>query len=63
MRFVLRLVGVLFMALGALWTLQGVGLVGGSFMTGQTRWIYVGLLTLAVGAVILALGMRFPPRR
>ncbi|RUU59502.1 hypothetical protein [Mesorhizobium sp. M2C.T.Ca.TU.002.02.1.1] len=54
-RFVLALI---VLGLGALWSLQGLGLVGGSFMTGQTRWLYIGLLTMLVGVV----GLRWANR-
>ncbi|TIV72446.1 MAG: hypothetical protein E5V93_19105 [Mesorhizobium sp.] len=47
-RFVLAL---FVLGLGALWSLQGLGLVGGSFMTGQTRWRYIGLVTVLVGII------------
>ena len=30
--------------------LQGLGLVGGSFMTGNSDWLYIGLVTAVVGA-------------
>jgi len=51
MRFVLALI---VFALGLLWSLQGLGLVRGSFMTGQTHWLYIGILTMLVG--LLGLG-------
>lgn len=47
-RFVLALI---VLGLGALWSLQGLGLVGGSFMTGQTQWLYIGLVTMLAGIV------------
>jgi hypothetical protein len=47
-RFVLALI---VLGLGALWSLQGFGLVGGSFMTGQTQWLYIGLVTMLAGIV------------
>ncbi|MDX8456690.1 hypothetical protein RFM98_28530 [Mesorhizobium sp. VK9D] len=47
-RFVLALI---VLGLGALWSLQGLGLVKGSFMTGQTQWLYIGLVTMLVGVV------------
>jgi hypothetical protein len=47
-RFVLALI---VLAVGALWSLQGLGLVKGSFMTGQTQWLYIGLVTMLAGIV------------
>ncbi|HEY3535308.1 MAG TPA: hypothetical protein VGK60_07045 [Pedococcus sp.] len=46
-------VGVLLVAVGALWTLQGLGYVGGSAMSGVTLWAVVGPI-VAVGGVLLA---------
>ena len=54
-RFVLALI---VLGLGALWSLQGLGLVGGSFMTGRTQWVYIGLITMLVGIV----GLRWANR-
>jgi len=54
-RFVLALI---VLGLGALWSLQGLGLVKGSFMTGQTQWLYIGLVTMLVGVV----GLRWASR-
>jgi hypothetical protein len=45
-------------ALGAIWTLQGVGLLGGSFMTGQSFWTGAGLLTLLAGVVVWVVSLR-----
>ena len=54
-RFVLALI---VLAVGALWSLQGLGLVKGSFMTGQTQWLYIGLVTMLAGVV----GLRWASR-
>ena len=48
-----RIVGVLFVLLGGLWTLQGFGVVGGSFMTGSTTWLLIGLVVVAAGVFLL----------
>ena len=48
-----RIVGVLFVLLGGLWTLQGLGVVGGSFMTGSTTWLVIGLVVVAAGVFLL----------
>ena len=46
--------GVVLVLLGGLWTLQGFGIVGGSFMTGSTMWLVIGLVVLAAGIALLA---------
>lgn len=35
-------VTIFVLILGAIWALQGANLVGGSFMTGQSQWLYIG---------------------
>jgi hypothetical protein len=47
-------IGVLLFSMGALWTLQGLGYVRGSAMTGNTLWAVVGPI-LAVGGLGIAL--------
>jgi hypothetical protein len=52
MKRVLRVVSVILMATGAVWFLQGISVLPGSFMTGQTRWAVNGGVTAAVGMVL-----------
>jgi len=51
-RPVLIAVGVLLILVGALWTLQGLNVVGGSAMSGNTMWAIIGPLVVIVGAVL-----------
>jgi hypothetical protein len=44
-----RFGGVLLMAFGLVWLFQGLGYLGGSFMTGQSRWAAIGAATALVG--------------
>ena len=54
MRIALNILGALAVLVGGVWFLQGINVLPGSFMTGQTKWaIYGGVLLLA-GAVTLA---------
>jgi hypothetical protein len=48
-RWVVPAVGVVLALVGALWTLQGVGVIGGSAMTGSRFWMTIGLIALIVG--------------
>jgi hypothetical protein len=48
-----RILGVVLVLVGGLWTLQGFGVVGGSFMTGSTVWLVIGLITVVMGLVLL----------
>jgi hypothetical protein len=56
MRIVLNVLGVLCLLLGCVWILQGINILPGSFMTGQTKWaIYGGILVVAgIGLLISA---------
>ncbi len=56
-------VGVLLILLGALWGLQGLGVVGGSVMSGKTLWAVVGPIVAVIGVILLVTGLRLPSRR
>lgn len=51
-------VGVLLIAAGVLWMLQGLGVVGGSPMTGVTLWAVVGPLVAVTGIWLVVRGRR-----
>jgi len=53
MRILLNVLGVLFFLIGCVWVLQGINVLPGSFMTGQTKWAVYGGLLLAVGVGLL----------
>jgi len=53
MRIVLNVVGVLCLLVGCIWILQGINILPGSFMTGQTKWALYGCLIAVVGIVVL----------
>ncbi len=56
MRIALNVLAVLCLLVGCIWILQGINILPGSFMTGQTKWaIYGGLLVVAgIGLLISA---------
>jgi hypothetical protein len=39
--------------MGCVWVLQGINVLPGSFMTGQTKWAAYGALLLLVGIGLL----------
>jgi hypothetical protein len=53
MKMVLRIIGVLAIILGAIWILQGLNILPGSFMTGHMQWAYYGAFLGVVGVVLL----------
>jgi hypothetical protein len=40
------------------WFLQGINVLPGSFMTGQTKWAVYGAITLAIGLAVFWLSRR-----
>jgi hypothetical protein len=57
-RFVVPVLGVVLVLIGAVWTLQGADLLGGSFMTGSRLWLVIGLVALVAGAALLLRAVR-----
>jgi hypothetical protein len=57
-RGVLRGVGVVAVLLGLLFTLQGLGLVGGSFMTGERLWVFIGIVLVVIGIGVISGSLR-----
>jgi hypothetical protein len=53
MKIVLNTLGVLLLLSGGIWFLQGINVLPGSFMTGQTRWAVRGGITAIVGIAVL----------
>lgn len=50
--------GVLAAAVGVVWTLQGLGYLGGSAMTGERLWAVIGPIVALGGLVLVAAGLR-----
>ena len=53
MRIKLILISVPLLLTGAVWILQGINILPGSFMTGQIRWAYAGIVTALIGGLLL----------
>ena len=58
MKYLPAIAGGLLIAIGAVWIFQGSGVLKGSFMTGQQRWLWIGILCAGVGLVVLTRGLR-----
>jgi hypothetical protein len=56
-RVLLVVLGALIGIAGIIWTLQGLGYVTGSFMTGATLWAVIGPVTAAAGLALMAFGL------
>jgi len=60
--------GLLAVVVGLVWTLQGLGHLRGSVMSGNTVWAVVGPIVVVIGLVSLVAGLRArsrakPPQR
>jgi uncharacterized membrane protein HdeD (DUF308 family) len=49
---------VVCLLLGGLWTFQGIGVLGGSFMTGSPLWLTIGLVLVLAGVWLLVETLR-----
>jgi hypothetical protein len=58
LRYVLLIVGGLMILVGGVWLLQGLGILPGSFMTGQPFWAVMGAISLVVGGLLVLAGFR-----
>jgi hypothetical protein len=59
-RFLLVVAGLLITVGGVIFALQGVGVIGGSFMSGTTTWAVAGPLIALVGLALVVAGVRRP---
>jgi hypothetical protein len=53
MRIALNVLGAFCLLSGGVWFLQGINVIPGSFMTGQTKWAIYGGILLVVGIGLL----------
>jgi hypothetical protein len=58
MRTIGLITGLLAILAGAVWTLQGVGILPGSFMSSNPTWVVIGLVTGTVGFGLVAWSRR-----
>jgi hypothetical protein len=49
MRGTLIIIGALVVLTGVVWILQGINVLPRSFMTGQIRWAYAGIVVAMIG--------------
>lgn len=48
----LLIVGLILIAAGVVWTLQGLGILGGSVMSGVTLWAFIGPAVAVLGGYL-----------
>ncbi len=57
-RIALSIAGALIAIAGVVWTLQGLGYIRGSVMTGVTLWALIGPLIALGGLAVIVTGLR-----
>jgi len=57
------ILGAIAILVGAVWILQGSGVLPGSFMTGQRMWLVIGIIVAIVGLALAYNGIRRPARQ
>jgi hypothetical protein len=60
-RITMIVVGVLALLTGGMWVGQGLNLIPGSVMSGDSTWFYVGTVVVVVGVILLIAGVRRSP--
>ncbi|HEY8678198.1 MAG TPA: hypothetical protein VIN39_06145 [Candidatus Dormibacteraeota bacterium] len=63
MRVGSMVLGLIALLTGGVWILQGIGILPGSFMTGQRMWLLIGIVVALVGLALAYNGLRRPARR
>ena len=54
-------IAIILLIVGIVWVGQGVGVIHGSFMTGEAVWAVIGAALVVVGAfLVLRRGQRVP---
>jgi len=49
-RIIITIVAALLAIAGVIWFFQGIGVIGGSFMSSQTIWAIIGPIVVVVAA-------------
>lgn len=63
MRRILLVPAAVLVVVGLAFTLQGIGVLPGSFMTGERQWAAIGIVLIVVGLVVGWLAFSRRPRR
>jgi hypothetical protein len=59
LRIVLSVLGVLLALMGAVWFLQGINILPGSLMSGQSQWVVYGAIAAIVGIALVVTANRW----
>jgi uncharacterized membrane protein HdeD (DUF308 family) len=53
MKIAATIISILLILVGAVWYLQGINVIGGSVMTGQSQWSVYGSIAIVIGLILL----------
>jgi len=53
MRIAITIVGIIAILLGGLWILQGANVMPNTVMSGQSQWLYTGIVLALAGVAAL----------
>ena len=53
--WVRRAIALVLLVVGGVWFFQGVGVIEGSFMTGEALWAVIGVACVAAGIALLVI--------
>lgn len=48
-----RAIAVVLLVVGGVWFFQGIGVIEGSFMTGEALWAVIGVVCVLAGVALL----------
>jgi hypothetical protein len=51
-------IGAIMVIFGGLWALQGLGYIGGSFMSGSESWTLIGSVVAGLGVALVIVGFQ-----
>lgn len=58
MKIVLYVIGGLLILSGAIWFLQGINILPGSYMSGNPQWSINGAIAIVIGIGLILVGRR-----
>jgi len=47
------IIGIVLVAIGVVWFFQGIGVIHGSFMTGEVLWAVIGAIAVFLGGSLV----------
>jgi hypothetical protein len=53
MKIAATIFSIILILVGGVWYLQGINVIGGSVMTGQSQWAVYGSIVIVIGMILL----------